>query len=295
MENLNKCNQVTIIIVLYKETEDLIFRTLQTIKNFSIIIVDNAGDKFLKKKISQKFNIKKYILNSENRGFSAGYNQGILLSETTFTMVLNPDCCIEEDSIILLSEKLSNYSDAIIVSPRSFNDKKELTFSSGLLPENSDKNFVLETDGDVCVENTLGSCMLFKTDEILKKQLFFDETFFLYFSDDDLCRRIKNEKRSIIQVYKAFCIHTHGKIKVKNIFKRTFLREFHFTFDKFYYFFKINKHHDMVINFKKKKFNYIIKLVLKLITFQLVDSLKIFSKLIAYSKFINLTNKKRGG
>ena len=81
-------------------------------------------------------------------------------------------------------------------------------------------------------------------------------------------------------------------MKVKNIFKRTFLREFHFTFDRFYYFFKINKHHDMVNNFKKKKFNYIVRIFLKLITFQFVDSLKIISKLIAFSKFIDLIKKR---
>tara|TARA_A100001015_G_C14929750_1_gene687983 strand:+ start:16 stop:912 length:897 start_codon:yes stop_codon:yes gene_type:complete len=295
IRNLNKCDQITIIIVLYKETAEIVFKTLQTIKNFKIIIIDNGGDKFLKKKICQKFNIEKYILNPKNKGFSAGYNQGIFMSKTTYTMVLNPDCIISEDSVILLSDKLSRYNEAIIVSPRSFDEEKKLTFSSGLLPENGDKNIIFNIDGDTCVENTLGSCMLFRTEEVIKKNLFFDEFFFLYFSDDDLCRRIKEKKRSIIQVYNASCVHSHGKMKVKNIFKRTFLREFHFTFDRFYYFFKINKHHDMVNNFKKKKFNYIVRIFLKLITFQFVDSLKIISKLIAFSKFIDLIKKKRDG
>ena len=39
---------------------------------------------------------------------------------------------------------------------------------------------------------------------------------FLYFSDDDLCRKIKNLNGSIIQLYESTCIHTHGISKVRN-------------------------------------------------------------------------------
>ena len=80
------------------------------------------------------------------------------------------------------------------------------------------KNKVLDISGDVCVDNTLGACMLLRTKDLKEKKLFFDENFFLYFSDDDLCRRIKLMNKSIIQVFDAKCIHQHGKIKVKNIF-----------------------------------------------------------------------------
>ena len=294
MKNLKQNTNLTIIIVLYKETEDIIFKTLETIKSFKIIIIDNDGNESLKQSICQKYRIEKYVLNKKNRGFSSGYNQGVLLSETNFTMILNPDCVIEKESVILLSEKLLEYNDALIVSPRSFNEEKKLTFSSGLLPENDTRKIINEIHGDTCVESTLGSCMLFETKEIKEKKLFFDEIFFLYFSDDDLCRRVKDFRRSIIQVHNAICTHSHGKIKVKNIFLKTYLREFHFTFDMFYYYFKINNHHNIINSFEKKRFNYIVKFIIKLVTFQFVESIKIISKLLAYSKFKNFI-KKRGG
>ena len=44
-------NEITIIIVLYEEEINLILRSLENIKNFKIIIVDNAGNTSLKKKI----------------------------------------------------------------------------------------------------------------------------------------------------------------------------------------------------------------------------------------------------
>ena len=47
-------NEITITIVLYKEKINLIFKCLENIKNFKIIIVDNAGNIFLKKKDRRK-------------------------------------------------------------------------------------------------------------------------------------------------------------------------------------------------------------------------------------------------
>ena len=44
-------NEITIIIVLYEEKINLVFQCLENIKNFKIIIVDNAGNISLKKKI----------------------------------------------------------------------------------------------------------------------------------------------------------------------------------------------------------------------------------------------------
>ena len=69
--------------------------------------------------------------------------------------------------------------------------------------------------------------------------------FFLYFSDYDLCRRILSLKKSIIQIYGANCIHEHGISKVKNRFKRIYLREYNFTYDQLYYLFKVKKHNQL--------------------------------------------------
>ncbi len=61
----SSANEITITIVLYKEKTNLVFSCLENIKNFKIIIVDNANDISLKKKIEEKFKIHKYILNKK--------------------------------------------------------------------------------------------------------------------------------------------------------------------------------------------------------------------------------------
>ena len=59
----NPINEITIIILLYEEKKNLVFQCLENIKNFKIIIVDNAGNISLKNKIEEKFKIYLYILN----------------------------------------------------------------------------------------------------------------------------------------------------------------------------------------------------------------------------------------
>jgi len=59
-------NEITIIVVLYEEKTSLILGCLENIKNFKIIIVDNAGNISLKRKVEEKFRIYKYILNKKN-------------------------------------------------------------------------------------------------------------------------------------------------------------------------------------------------------------------------------------
>ena len=294
MMNLNDYNSVTIVIVLYKETFDLVNKTLESIKNYKIIIVDNANDSELKEKILQNFKIYKYLLNRKNNGFSAGYNQGIKLSSTEYTLVLGPDCLITNKDIYVLTKKISFYKDSILVTPTAYNSQNELTYSGGPLPENGKKDIVLNLEGDVCVENALGACMLFKTEDFQKNDLLFDENFFLYFSDDDLCRRIKFIDKSIIQTKDATCIHQHGIIKVKNKYMKIYIREFNFTHDMLYYFHKskTKKSLEIIRKFKKKTKSFYVLLVIRFLTFRFLDVIKIYSRLSGFNKFKSRYLKK---
>jgi|TARA_B100001093_G_scaffold353704_1_gene338156 GT2 family glycosyltransferase len=285
MKNSNLQDEITVILVLYKESFDLISKTLYSLKSFKKIIIDNDNNIDLKKKIISNFNIDNYILNKKNIGFSAGYNQGIKNSKTIYTLVLGPDCIIMEQDILLLKERLITNQNCLIVSATSYDENRNLTYTGGPLPENCEKNYVLNISGDVCVEATLGACMFFKTKEILQNNLLFDENFFLYYSDVDLCRRIKVLEKSIIQVFDAKAIHQHGILKVKNIYLKKFIREFNFTHDQYYYYYKINKHNFLLDKFKKKIPSLITKFVIKLLTLKFLNCVEIISRLYSYYKF----------
>ena len=70
MINENNIKSITIVIVLFKESFEVINKTLEYIKDFKIIIIDNANNHDLKKKIIKKFQIHRYILNKKNNGFN---------------------------------------------------------------------------------------------------------------------------------------------------------------------------------------------------------------------------------
>ena len=135
MKNFNFLENTTAIIVLYGENEKILSKNLDSLKNIKKIIIDNGGDKKLKKKIISKYNIEKYILNERNIGYSAACNQGLRLSESKFSLVINPDCIITENNLKILCQRIDQYKDALIVSPTSYDTTNNLSFNGGPLIE----------------------------------------------------------------------------------------------------------------------------------------------------------------
>ena len=283
-------NEITIILVLYEEKTSLIFRCLENIKNFKIIIVDNAGNISLKKKVEEKFKIYKYILNKKNYGYTKAANQAIGQCDTEYILMFQADALISNKDILTLLESHKKYEDCFMTSPTYYDEESKLSYSSGYLPEKNNTKDILNLEGDVCVEAVLGSIVLFKKKDIFELGLF-DENFFLYYLDFELCRRIINRKKSIIQIFDAKAQHVHGQLKVKNLLKKIFIRNYNFTFDELYYFFKINKHSEIFKNLKKKLPNYIIKSIINLFLLRLTQCVYYFSKVAAFYKFKKLLNK----
>ena len=138
MKNFDFPKNTTAIIVLYGENEKILSRNLDSLKNTKKIIIDNGGDKKLKKKIISKYNIEKYILNERNIGYSAACNQGLRLSDSKFSLIINPDCIITEKNLKILCERIDQYKDALIVSPTSYDSANNLSFNGGPLIENQE-------------------------------------------------------------------------------------------------------------------------------------------------------------
>ena len=285
-------NEITVIVVLYEEKISLISQCLENIKNFKIIIVDNAGNISLKRKVEEKFRIYKYILNKKNYGYTKAANQAIKQCDTEYILMFQADALISNKDILILLESHKKYEDCFITSPTYYDEESKLSYNGGCLPEKNLKMDVLNLEGDVCVETVLGSVVLFKKKDIFEIGLF-DENFFFYFLDFELCRRIINIKKSIIQIFNAKVQHVHGQIKVKNTLKKTFIRNYNFTFDELYYFFKINKHTEIFNNLKKKLPNYIIKSIINLFLLRFTQSVYYFSKVAAFYKFKKLLNKNK--
>lgn len=277
-------NNLTIVIVLYQEKLELIRACLKNIKNFKIIIVDNDNNIKVKEKIISEFLIHKYILNKKNIGFSKAANIAVKLVETKYVMNINADCLIKQDDILRLL--LTNQADqnCFITSPTFYDSENKLSRNASNF---SDKKILHNNDyfdGDVCVDWVLGSAIVFEKKIFIEIGMF-DENFFLYFLDEDICRRAFIKKKSTIQMSTVKAIHDHGIPKTKNFFKKIFLRNYHFTYDELYYHFKINNHNEIFNKLQKKIPNYFIKFLLNVFILKPGKATHYLSLILAFFQF----------
>ena len=281
--------KLSILIILYEENLEIINKCLEKIKDFKIIIIDNANNNSLKNEIIKKFKIYKYFLNKKNVGFSKAANQGIRECDTEYLLFLGADCLITHPDIEQLMLTKEKYKNCFLTSPTFYDQTGNLTYNGGPLHEDGAKNKVIKNSGNVCVDAVLTTAILFKVKDIIDIGLL-DEEFFLYFLDDDLCRRIKNINKSVIQVYSAKAIHAHGHLKVKNRFKKIFFANYYFYYEELYYLYKINSHQQKYSYFKKKIPKFLVKLIINFILLRFDKFVYYFAKTLAFYNFKKLIN-----
>jgi N-acetylglucosaminyl-diphospho-decaprenol L-rhamnosyltransferase len=287
---MNNNESLSILLILYEENFITISKCLENLKNFKVIIIDNAGDKILRDKIELKFKIYKYIVNKKNLGFPGAANQGIKLCDTEYLFILGADCLMSYQDIENLVIAKKKYKDCLIVSPTFYTPDGNLSYNGGLLPENGEKVKILPLEGDTCVEAILTTAVLFKREEMIKFGLL-DEDLFLYFGDDDISRRIRKQKKSIIQIFQSRAVHVHGNLKIKNRFKKIFFRNFYYTHGELIYYYKVNLHQKKFNKLKKNIPIIIFKFFLNFFILRLEKSIYYFSQALAYFKFKKFINK----
>ena len=225
---------LSVVIVSFK-SEYIIEKCIDSInKEIKIIIVDNSNNKEFKKHIENKYQNVKCILSSKNLGMGGGNNLGLKNVTNDFALILNPDVSLEIkaiDEIIKASEDLNNFG---ILAPIS--DKIEYPNYKLFSYNDFDLNKPFK------VKSVDGFAMLLNLKRLkeLKDFNFFDENFFLYLENDDLCKELIKRKENIFIVPKSKINHLGGKAVDKKFKDEIELcRNWHWMWSKFYF----NKKH----------------------------------------------------
>lgn len=205
-----------------------------------VILVDNASlDKT--KEFIKEFKEVILIDNSVNVGFSMANNQASKLAKGEYLLFLNPDTLILNDSI----NKLLSYaktSSAGIISPRLVLPNGEIQPNVrrkpsilGVIKEyylgikNSFAEYVPDSTDAVKVECVYGGAMLIKRD-LFSKIGRFNEKYFMYYEDLDLCDRIRKLGLDIVYYPKSLIKHDVGTssktLEKSNLAKFKFLINF---------------------------------------------------------------------
>lgn len=178
---------ITIVIASFK-SEEKIRRCLNSIdKQCQVINVENSNDLEHKKNIEKEFNNVKCILAGENLGYGKANNIGLKEIKTKYALILNPDATLHPSALenfIKTTEKIPEFA---IVAPY-IQEKKD----------NNDKNY-LKNVSPVRVDNVKGFAMFLNISEF-KDIGFFDEIFFFYFEEIDLCKRLIDRGKKIYLV-----------------------------------------------------------------------------------------------
>jgi GT2 family glycosyltransferase len=136
------------------------------------------------------------IRNPRNLGFGAANNRGVAQATTEFVLLLNPDCIISADDAARMVSAADRYSSASAIGPQLIGRQGEKDGSYSLGPKAWPGKGPL-AEAFLCVRFISGACMLIRR-AAMEKIGGFDEDFFLYYEDTDLCLRLSAEYGEII-------------------------------------------------------------------------------------------------
>jgi GT2 family glycosyltransferase len=224
MNNFEK--NITFVIVSFRSAH-IIENCIKSINpDIKIIIVENSNNLHIKNYLENKFLNVEVIIANENLGYGKGNNLGISRVNTQYAFILNPDAILEKNCLDELSKaQFLLQDDFVILAPNLLNN-----YGYFLNKNNNLNKEILEVD------YVKGFAMLINLKKINLKELF-DENFFLFLEEIDLCKRIKQKGGKIFIVKKSKVQHL-GKQASENILNIELCRNWHWMWSLFYYNYK---------------------------------------------------------
>jgi GT2 family glycosyltransferase len=255
---------VSIVIVNYNSGMLLTECVRSTLPQASeILVIDNASkDESIEACIRQVTDPRlKVIYNKTNLGFAAACNQGFSLSQSKYILFLNPDCCLEEETIakllpILQADCEVGMVGGLLINPdgteqpggrrsvptpwRSFVRAFGLYKFSSRWPRLF-SDFILHQqplpDEPIEVEAISGACTLVKREAVDVVGLW-DDGYFLHCEDLDWCMRFRQKGWKILFVPDAIITHHKGGCR----HTRPFFVEWHKHKGMVYFYRKFFRH-----------------------------------------------------
>lgn len=202
------------IIILTHNSAGIIAHSLEKInkEKYDVVIVDNASKDNTCALIEKNFPQVKLIKLPQNIGYGRANNVALKQASTDFALVLNPDALITETQIenilhLIKPEKTIALAGAIAYSCQLKNGE---IINEELIGKDATKHPLAQNEKFYFVKFITGAA-LFMNLQIMRQVGFFDEGFFLYGEDNEICKRVlrKGYKNAIIKNSKF--LHLSGR------------------------------------------------------------------------------------
>ena len=240
------------IIVNYKNSEPLkecltsLYQTVQGI-DFETIIVDNSENDLGIQPLKELYPKAQFVSNFSNVGFAKANNQAAKIAQGKVLIFLNPDTILSEQAIYSMYKYYCSHKETGVLGPKVVNPEGSLQYScrryptlwtglfnrysilSRLFPENRFTSQYLMRDFDhneIRQVDWLSGCCLMVSKNTFENSHGFDENYFLFNEDVDLCRTIKQAGKEVIYFPEATIIHqvstSNSKTTARVIIQRHF-------------------------------------------------------------------------
>lgn len=206
------------VIILNWNTQDLLEKCLRSLEcpqaglDFEVIVVDNASEDRSREMVRTLFPEVHLLENPINIGFGAGNNTALPHAKGRYVLFLNSDTVVLEGALAALVGYADAHPDIGIVGPKLLNADGSLQYScrrypnlgtgffrntplGRLFPNNRFNTNYLMTDWDHAtpreVEWVSGAALMMRR-SLLDQIGSFDEDFYMYCEDVDLCWRVNH-------------------------------------------------------------------------------------------------------
>jgi N-acetylglucosaminyl-diphospho-decaprenol L-rhamnosyltransferase len=223
---------VSVVIVSYN-TRDELLRCLESLRAVTVplqtLVVDNASGDGSAAAARAAFPAARVLENPENVGFAAASNRGLREAGAELVLLLNSDAEVRPGAVEALVEVLRGRPDVAIVGPRTVGSdgRPQVSFGPDLTPwsewgqarlvrgvregrPDAMRQAAALSAGEREVDWVSGSCLMARR-RVLQDVGFFDEAFFLYEEDADLCRRVRHAGHKVLYSPRAEVLHHLGR------------------------------------------------------------------------------------
>lgn len=183
-------------------------------RDWRAIVVDNASSDASAATVEQMPRVT-VVRNGGNRGFGAAINQAVAMTDSSLLWLVNPDCVVERGAFARLEATIQAHGDCAIAAPQLLNAdgttqasaRRAPTAWTGLFGRHSlltrlfpdsgmarrelrAADLAASATGSAVIDWVMGAAMLIRR-EPFDAVGGFDERYFLYWEDADLCRRLR--------------------------------------------------------------------------------------------------------
>lgn len=244
---------VAIIIVTYNSKAEIVACLGSLVGHTepfetTITVVDNASSDGTADLVRQKFPTVQVIDAGQNRGFSKANNIGIRATKSDYVLVLNPDTVAPPGGIQTLLRGLASHQDTAIAGPRLLSERgfPELSWGDPISPWSEFKRKILSAlyyrkvrrvvrkidrlsrqSRDVAWVS--GACMAIRRSDLEAVGLF-DERYFMYTEDVDLCVAMRKRDRDVLYIAQAEILHYRGRSAARNPHTEEMRRKSHVAY-----------------------------------------------------------------